>query len=169
MTTAQGLVQQAVRRDLERARILLSSQLSISRERRHALARHLVWLLELVSAEDEEFAIARAHVDRTAREFFASAQRVARRDLFHAVCELSRLQAERDGWLRPDALAQPGRQVHWLVDGLEARVGEHLTRLLSPRGNHSPVRLRAEVYRYRKSLLWGGTPAYAVTARAAAV
>jgi len=168
MTTANGLVQHAVRRDLERTRILLSTQLHISRERREALAHHLLWLLELVAADEEEMALARAHVDRTAREFFASAERIPRRNLLYTVSELARLQAERDDWLRLGDRSMLARQVHWLVDGLEARAGDRILRLLAPRRVLTPVKLRAEVYRYRKDLLWGGTPAYALTSRTGA-
>jgi hypothetical protein len=160
--TPQGLVQRAVRRDLERTRVVLSTQLSIARQRREALAHHLIWLLDLVSHEDEEIAAARTRLERAARDFFGSGDRVPRRDLLLAVSALARLQAERDDWVRPSSMTQLARQVHWLVDGLEARVSEHVTRALTPRGNLAPVRLRAEVYRYRKNLLWGGTPAYAL-------
>ncbi|MGD9962132.1 hypothetical protein [Nocardioides sp.] len=162
MTTAQGLVQHAVRRDLERARILLSTQLSISRARREALAHHLIWLLDMVSAPDREFADAMRELGRSANEFFASAERVARRDVLVAVTELSRLQGARREWVQGCEVSTLGRQVHWLVDGLEARAGDRVTRLLNPRANMARVKLRGEVYRYRKDLLWGGTPAYVV-------
>jgi len=159
-TTPHGLVQHAVRRDLERARVVLSTQLTIDRQRREALARHLMWLLERVSTEDDELRAAKAQLARCARVFYGSGDRVPRRDVLLAVSELMRLQADRDGWVRQGTATDLWRQVHWLVDGLDARAGEHVTRLLTPRGSLAPVRLRAEVYRYRKNLLWGGTSAY---------
>ncbi|CUR55714.1 hypothetical protein NOCA230046 [metagenome] len=160
MTTAHALVQQAVRRDLERARILLSTQLTITKPRRQALAHHLIWLFDMVHPQDDDLAAAKHDVHHGARAFFASAERVPRRDLLLAVgVALDRL-AERDDWIHLAEIAHLGRQVHWLVDGLESRVGDHVTRLLNPRANLPRVRLRGEVYRYRKDLLWGGTPAY---------
>jgi hypothetical protein len=159
-TTLQGLVQRAIRRDLERTRVLLSTQLHIARQRREALAHHLIWLLQLVSSEDEEIGAAKTRLEQAAREFFGSGERVPRRDVLMAVCELAQLQVDRDNWVRQSSMGQLARQVHWLVDGLEARASEQVTRLLTPRGGLTPVRLRAEVYRYRKNLLWGGTPAY---------
>jgi hypothetical protein len=162
MTTAQGLVQHAVRRDLQRARILLSTQLTIAKPRREALAHHLVWLLDMMSTQDAEMTAAMARLDRAARAFFASPDRVPRRDLLVAVSTLGELQAARHDWIPVGDPNHLSRQVHWLVDGLEARAGDHVTRLLTQRSHLPKVRLRAEVYRYRKDLLWGGTPAYAL-------
>jgi hypothetical protein len=159
-TTPQGLVQRAVRRDLERTRVLLSTQLQITRQRREALAHHLIWLLELVDSEDEAIATARVRLEHAARVFFGSGERVPRRDLMLAVSELARLQADHHNWVRQSSTTELARQVHWLVDGLETSKSEQAMRLLRERGNLAPVRLRAEVYRYRKNLLWGGTPAY---------
>ncbi len=160
MTTAHGLVQQAVRRDLERARILLSTQLSIAKPRREALAHHLIWLLDRVHPQEAELSAAKAELDRCARVFFADGDRVPRRDLLLAVSTVTDLLGERDDWVQLGDVTALGRQVHWLVDGLESRVGEHVTRLLNPRANLPRIKLRGEVYRYRKDLLWGGTPAY---------
>jgi hypothetical protein len=159
-TTPQGLVQRAVRRDLERTRILLSTQLQITRQRREAVAHHLIWLLVLVDSEDEAIATAKVRLEHAAREFFGSGERVPRRDLLLAVSELARLQAEHDNWVRQSSMTELARQAHWLVDGLETRTSEQAMRLFRQRGNLAPVRLRAEVYRYRKNLLWGGTSAY---------
>jgi len=167
--TGEGLALHAVRRDLERARMLLAGRLRIERDRRQALARHLLWLLDVLATEDAEGRAAMAELDRAARAFFASGERTERRDALMAVTELNRLLGAHSEWVGPAAVAGLARQVHWLVDGLEARACEHLTRLLSPKAAPLHVKMRAEVYRYRKNLLWGGTPAYGVPARRTAV
>jgi len=168
-STGEGLALHAVRRDLERARVLLSAQLRIERDRRQALARHLLWLLELLATDDAEARSAMTELDRAARALFASGGRDERRDALRAVIELNRLLGTHSEWVGPAAVAGLARQVHWLVDGLDARACEHLTQLLSPRTAPVHVKMRAEVYRYRKSLLWGGTPAYGAPARRIAV
>ncbi|HEY3015955.1 MAG TPA: hypothetical protein VGJ41_12635 [Nocardioides sp.] len=168
-STGEGLALHAVRRDLERARVLLSAQLRIERDRRQALARHLLWLLEVLVTDDAQGRAAMAELDRAARALFSSGDRGARGDALLAVSELNRLLGAHSEWVGPAAVAGLASQVHWLVDGLDARACEHLTRLLSPRAAPLHVKMRAEVYRYRKNLLWGGTPAYGAPARRMAV
>ncbi len=149
----------------------MSTRLEIDRERREALSRHLLWLLDLVADTDDDLRTGRARLDRAARAFFASAGGGPRRDLLLGILALGQVLDAREVWLDADAPAALTRQLHWqlhwLVDGLDERARDRATRVLNPRGGLTPMRLRAEVYRYRRQLLWGATPAYKTTVRSA--
>jgi hypothetical protein len=159
---AERLVQRAVRRDLGRARLLLSTSVFIDRGRRRALVQHLDWLAEMLRADDLELREALRELYATSRAFRECGDPPQRRSLLAAVVRLGALVSREGDWVGPAAIAGASRDVYWLVDGLEARTCEHVTRLLAPRTSPTSRRQRADVYRYRKTLLWGGTPAYGV-------
>lgn len=162
---ADRLVQRAVRRDLTRTRLLLSTSTAVDRDRRRALVQHLGWLTGLLRAEDREMRVVLGELAEAARGFRGCGDPIQRRALLTAVVRLHTLLVRDRDWVGPSAIAGASRDVYWLVDGLEARACEHLTRLLAPRTTPEARRQHADVYRYRKAVLWGGTPAYAVPAQ----
>lgn len=162
---ADRLVQRAVRRDLNRARLLLSTTTFVDRDRRRALVQHLGWLADLLRTDEPELRSTLAELAAAARAFRDRGDPGERRALLAAVVRLNTLLGQGGDWVGPAAIAGATRDVYWLVDGLEARACEHLTRLLAPRTTPVARRQRAEVYRYRKTVLWGGTPAYGVPAQ----
>lgn len=162
---ADRLVQRAVRRDLTRTRLLLSTTVVVDRDRRRALVQHLGWLTGLLRTDDVEMRGVLGELADAAREFRQCGDPSQRRALLTAVVRLHTLLVRDRDWVGPAAIAGATRDVYWLVDGLEARACEHLTRLLAPRTTAVARRQRADVYRYRKTLLWGGTPAYGVPAQ----
>lgn len=162
---AERLVQRAVRRDLHRARLLLSTSAFVTRDRRRALVAHLDWLADLLRGRDPELRSALADLAVTSRAFRDRGDPAQRRALLAVVVGLANLLAREGDWVGPAAIAGATRDLYWLVDGLDAGACEHLTRLLAPRTTPLASRQRAEIYRYRKTLLWGDTPAYGVPAQ----
>jgi hypothetical protein len=162
---AERLVQRAIRRDLCRARLLLSTTTFIDRGRRRALVQHLGWLAGLLSADDAEMRAALGQLADAARDYHECGDPRQRRALLTAAVRLHTLLVRGRDWVGPAAIAGATKDVYWLVDGLDARSCEHVTRVLAPRTTPISRRQRADVYRYRKTVLWGGTPAYAVPAQ----
>jgi hypothetical protein len=153
--TQQRLLHGAVGRDLFRAVMVLRSDQAISPDRRQALAAHLAWLLALTSTGQREVEAARRTVDAAARVWYVDDGDEARAALADAVAALARLHDSHPHAPEPPIGRLLDRQVHWLVDGLEPRLAQHLVRLLGPREPVTRTRQRAEVYRYRRRLLWG--------------
>ena len=162
---ADRLVQRAVRRDLTRARLLLSTAMVVDSDRREALVQHLDWLAGLLRTDDHEMRAVLGDLAEAARAFRECGDPILRLALLTAVVRLHTLLVRNRDWVGPAAIAGASRDVYWLVDGLEARACEHLTRVLAPRTTAVARRQRADVYRYRKTLLWGGTPAYRTAAQ----
>src|SRR5689334_13104020 len=131
---AERLVQRAVRRDLGRARLLLSTSAFVPRDRRRALVRHLDWLAGLLRAEEPELRPPLAELAEAALRFRDRGDPAERRRLLSAVVRLGGVLARTGDWVGPAAVARAGRDVHWLVDGLDAGSREHLTRLLAAYG-----------------------------------
>lgn len=159
---AERLVQRAIRRDLCRTRLLLSTATFVDRGRRRALVQHLGWVTGLLRRDDLEMRAVLGELAATARNYRECGDPRQRRALLTAVVRLHTLLIQDRDWVGPAAIAGATRDVYWLVDGLDARSCEHLTRLLAPRTTPVVRRQRADVYRYRKTVLWGGTPAYGV-------
>ena len=164
-TDADRLVQRAVRRDLTRTRLLLSTTTFIDRARRRALVQHLSWFFELLRTDDPLLCCAVGELAAADSAFRECGDPAERRRVLAAVVRMQALLARSGDWVGPAAIAGATRDVYWLVDGLDARACEHVTRVLAPRTTPVIRRQRADVYRYRKTLLWGGTPAYAVRAQ----
>lgn len=159
-----GLVQHAVRRDLARAHLVLTGG-DLTPERRLSLAQHLVWMMRLAPTDDRPLAAAMRRLELTAQRLVAVGGQTTVDLVVEAVEEVARRQGDLDNWVRPSALTVLSRQLPWLVDGLDARACEHVTRTLTPRHGMAPTRQRAQVYRYRMQSLWGGTPAEGLAGR----
>ena len=83
-----GLTQQAIGRDLERARSLLSRPDVIPRDQRQAVARHLVWMAALLDHSDATIALAGRELDETAHAYFRSGSGTVRSRLEAAIAGL---------------------------------------------------------------------------------
>ncbi len=153
-----GLTQQAIGRDLERARSLLSRPDVIPRDQRQAVARHLVWMAALLDHSDATIALAGRELDETAQAYFRSGSGTVRSRLEAAIAGLYEALRDREVWVSLEMMPLVARQAHWLVDGMDARATEHLTRSLMPRSAPGQLRMRAEVYRFRKQQMWSLAP-----------
>jgi hypothetical protein len=153
MSTLHRFAEGAVRRDLQRARVVLASGLRLSTERRYALADHLAWMSGMVESPDPAIAEAAGALFGTACGFRAEGDRAHRIDLLGATGSMLRHTAHARGWTSPEVLRGLGEHIPWLLDGVSMPPGAGL--VLREPGGREVGRIRAATYRKTKAQLWG--------------
>ncbi len=153
MSTLHRFAEAAVRRDLQRAHVLLADDARIVAERRRLLTDHLAWMSGLVDAPDERVADAATALFSTACAFREQGDRIHREELLAAVTALLRATERVPRWTSGEAVRGLGEQVPWLLDGVAMPPGAGL--LVRDPGGREIARLRAAAYRRAKVRLWG--------------
>lgn len=153
VSTLHRFAENAVRRDLGRARVVMASGVRLSIERRCALSDHLAWMTGMVDSGDEAISEASYAVFTSACAFWSEGDRAHRIELLTAISSLLRATAHAEGWTSSEALRGLGEHVPWLLDGVSVPAGTGL--LLRQSGGADERRRRAAAYRQTKTELWG--------------
>lgn len=153
MSTLHRFAENAVRRDLGRARVVMASGTRLTTERRCALADHLAWMSGMVEAGDEAIADAAYAVFSASCGFWVHGDRAHRIELLAAVNALLRATEHAGGWTSAEALRGLGEYVPWLLDGVAIPAGAGLQ--VRQTGGADERRMRAAAYRQTRVQLWG--------------
>ncbi len=156
MSTLSRCAVAAVRRDLERARTVLSTEERLSSDRRRALTDHLVWLSGLVDRSLPVVSPAAHALAREAAAYRVSGERVRRLELLASIEAFLRAARPIEFWISLGAMRELGNHVPWLVDGLSIPPGPGLHVLCAEEPERA--RLTASTYRRTRALLWGTLP-----------
>ncbi|MCW2854731.1 MAG: hypothetical protein JWR52_346 [Marmoricola sp.] len=156
MSTLSRCAVAAVRRDLERARTVLSDEERLAGDRRRALTDHLIWLSTMVESTVPVVSPAAHALAREATAYRASGDRARRLELVASIEAFLRAVRPIESWISLGAMRELGNHVPWLVDGLAIPPGPGL----HVPGAEEPerARLTASAYRRTRSLLWGTLP-----------
>lgn len=152
MSTLHRFAEAAVRRDLHRARVVLSSGGQLYTDRRVALCEHLVWMTGLIDGEESVVDTAARRVRTTAYAFRDEGDRARRTDVIGAIGSLHRVTGRHTGWISAEADRRLCDQVPWLLDGAARHVGAGLVLDADARRT---ARERAEAYRDKRLAMWG--------------
>lgn len=153
VSTLQGYAEQAIRRDLVRARAVLSGPGRIDPARRAALVDHVTWMAGLVQPGTAGVSPAAANVRDRALEYRPEGLGAERAEVVLALDGMERATAAVTGWTSSDIVRVALGNLPWVLDGVDARGGRGL--VLPPRESAEVVRSRAAAYRQRRALLWG--------------
>ncbi|RNL65049.1 hypothetical protein EFK50_03485 [Nocardioides marmoriginsengisoli] len=154
MSILHSYVEAAVRRDLTRARLLLTAGARLSTVRRRAIAEHLVWLCGLTELGTALISPAAVGLREAAVVFGDTGMAPDRDDLIKRLDVFLRVTAAHPGsWTAPDAARIACRNLPWVLDALVVRGGPGLVlpRIEAP----EVARTRAAEYRRKRSMLWG--------------
>jgi hypothetical protein len=152
MSTLHLLGEAAVRRDLHRARVVLSSASPLRSDRRVPLCNHLVRMTELVgTAEPVVHQSAQALRDAAAL-FREDPGRSLRTEVLGALGSLHRATVRRTGWIDHRALPYLRANAPWLLDGVAGHAGAGL---VPDAEDRMRARERLEQYRRWRLELWG--------------
>lgn len=169
MTTLHLYAEAAIRRDLARARALLSSRARMSTVRRQAVTDHLVWLSTLVRPGTERISPAAAGMRDAAAAFGDDGLGSEREVLIEAIDYLVGVTASWPGrWTSEDVPRVACGNLPWVLDGIPLRGGPGL--VLPTPSDPEHARMRAAAYRRKRAHLWGPvalTPARVLESSAA--
>jgi hypothetical protein len=147
----------AVRRDLDRARIVLGDEEErLAGDRRRAMTTHLIWLSTMVDSGVPVLSLAARVLSQEATAFAANGERVRRLELVAAIEAFLRAARPIECWISPGTIRELGNHVPWLVDGLASPPGPslHVRVVAEP----DRARVAATAYRRTRALLWGTLP-----------
>jgi hypothetical protein len=154
MTTLHLYAEAAIRRDLTRARAVLTSRVRMSTERRRAVSDHLVWLSTLVRPGTERISPASAAMRDAAVAFGEDGLGTEREQLIEALDVLVGVTANWPGrWSAEDVPRVACGNLPWVLDGIPLRGGPGLV-LPSP-ADPEHARMRAAAYRRKRAHLGG--------------
>jgi len=154
MTTLHLYAEAAIRRDLTRARVLLTSRVRMSTERRRALSEHLVWLSSLVRPGTDRISPASAAMRDAATAFGEDGLGAEREVLLGAIDALVEVTESWPGrWSAEDVPRVACGNLPWVLDGIPLRGGPGL--VLPVQVNREAARTRAAAYRRKRAQLWG--------------
>lgn len=154
MTTLHLYAEAAIRRDLARARTLLSSRVRMSTQRRRDLTEHLGWLASLVRPGADRISPASAALRQAASAFGEDGLGHEREQLIAAIDALVEVTAQWPGrWTNEDVPRVACGNLPWVLDGIPLRGGPGLVLPTPP--DPEVARTRAALYRRKRAQLWG--------------
>jgi hypothetical protein len=163
MTTLHMYAEAAIRRDLARARVLLTSRVRMPSDRRRAVSEHLVWLSTLVRPGTDRISPAAAAMRDAAVAFGEDGLGTEREVLISAIDSLTDVTESWPGrWSSEDVPRVACGNLPGVLDGIPLRGGPGL--VLPIQVNREAARTRAAAYRRKRAQLWG--PVALATTRA---
>jgi hypothetical protein len=154
MTTLHLYAEAAIRRDLARARALLTSRVRMSTERRRAVTDHLTWLASLVRPGTDRISPASAAMREAAVAFGRDGLGHERELLIEALDALIEVTASWPArWTAEDVPRVACGNLPWVLDGIPLRGGPGLVLPTPP--DPEVARTRAALYRRKRAHLWG--------------
>lgn len=163
MNDLHRLAEAAVRRDLQRARVLLADRTPLSLERHRLIGEHIEWMCGLVEPVDRSVTESLVRLVRAAREFGSNREREHREQLVLAIDLMLAATDLIEGWTSASAIRRLGPWVPWLLDGVAVPAA-------GGRRVHPSVRelgrLEAASYRRGRFRLWGSVSAEVPAQRA---
>ena len=154
MTTLHLYAEAAIRRDLARARALLTSRVRMSTERRRAVTDHLTWLASLVRPGTDRISPASAAMREAAVAVGRDGLGHERELLIEALDALIEVTASWPArWTAEDVPRVACGNLPWVLDGIPLRGGPGLVLPTPP--DPEVARTRAALYRRKRAHLWG--------------
>ena len=214
-TRSMGIVHSALRRDLERTRIVLSTEPYPNQKRRREIAKHVAWmmhflhvhhagednglwplvrtknpaageLLDEMDADHRRIAPAITAVEAAAQAYLDNES--AREQLLAALAGLAEVllahlrreelemmpivsasitteeyhQVEQEHFVNPKHFTELGVEGHWMIDGVSAEDRDLVLHMVPAVPRFILLHGFAGIYRRKRDLLWGDSPAAAV-------